>query len=211
MLKNHTRIISYPTWDLHPDHDRDKSLRVYCWISLWGCSQHTEVGRQTGPRCQASRWYIITIPVPSLIVFPWLRNLKPRITDVWSSLSPTCRGGQLDQRTVAVRTRVANIYSFSSYFYAIWLPMIPTTNQDATTASLKHVLSNGVLGRVGNRLSVGDSSLVGPSLWKSCMVEWWAFKDSVSTSTVECVWKPPLLQETGYTVTTLSLKWLAVC
>lgn len=139
MLKNHTRIISYPTWDLHPDHDRDKSLRVYCWISLWGCSQHTEVGRQTGPRCQASRWYIITIPVPSLIVFPWLRNLKPRITDVWSSLSPTCRGGQLDQRTVAVRTRVANIYSFSSYFYAIWLPMIPTTNQDATTASMKHV------------------------------------------------------------------------
>lgn len=139
MLKNHTRTISYPTWDLHPDHDRDKSLRVYCWISLWGCSQHTEVGRQTGPRCQASRWYIITIPVPSLIVFPWLRNLKPRITDVWSSLSPTCRGGQLDQRTVAVRTRVANIYSFSSYFYAIWLPMIPTTNQDATTASLKHV------------------------------------------------------------------------
>ena len=90
-------------------------------------------------KCQASRWYIITIPVPSLIVFPWLRNLKPRITDVWSSLSPTCRGGQLDQRTVAVRTRVANIYSFSSYFYAIWLPMIPTTNQDATTASLKHV------------------------------------------------------------------------
>lgn len=203
MVKNHTRIISYPTWDLHPDHDRDKSLRVYCWISLWGCSQHTEVGRQTGPRCQTSRWYILTIPVPSLIVFPWLRNLKPRITDVCSSLSPTCRGGQLDQRTVAVRTRARKYLQFLFILLCNLAAYDPNDKSRRYDCFSETRLSNGVLGRVGNRLSVGDSSLVGPSLWKSCMVEWWAFKDSVSTSTVECVWKPPLLQETGFTVTTL--------